>query len=146
MTPRLLYLFLLLSLPWVGLYAQTSSTDSIKAVSQAKTDADNFKLNKADLKQFRKHRSDYMLQYSPNRNPFSGPPNLFKAPVLPSGVKKMKDGYNQVDRTADYFKPSKTTTTDTTLLNDSVYVKAFRSYAYNRTAARRTAGALYSYL
>jgi hypothetical protein len=123
-----------------SLHAQTVPRDSLTKIATAQKDANNFKLNKADLKQFRKHRDTYMSQFSPNRNPLSGPPNVFKTPVTPGGLRKVREGYNQIDYTSDYFKPSKTTTKDTALLNDSVYVKAFRNAAYQHTTARRTAG------
>ena len=42
--------------------------------------------------------------------------------------------------TSDYFKPKKADVKDITLLNDSVYVAAFRQYAYKQNKHRRTAG------
>jgi tRNA U34 2-thiouridine synthase MnmA/TrmU len=42
--------------------------------------------------------------------------------------------------TSDYFKPGKTNVSDTNVLNDSVYVKAFRKYAYQKTLHRHTTG------
>ena len=41
---------------------------------------------------------------------------------------------------SDYFKPGKTDVKDIALLNDSVYVRAFRQYAYKQNKRRRTAG------
>ncbi|WP_183575629.1 hypothetical protein HDF18_17170 [Mucilaginibacter sp. X5P1] len=46
-----------------------------------------------------------------------------------------KDRHNS---TSDYFKPVKTSVSDTTLLQDSAYVKAYRAAAYNKTRKRRT--------
>lgn len=40
--------------------------------------------------------------------------------------------------TSDYFKPTKADVKDITLLNDSVYVQAFREYAYKQNKHRRT--------
>jgi hypothetical protein len=42
--------------------------------------------------------------------------------------------------TSDYFKPAKTDVKDMALLNDSVYVHAFRQYAYKQNKHRRTTG------
>lgn len=41
---------------------------------------------------------------------------------------------------SDYFKPTRLNSSDTSLLNDSTYVKAFRAAAYKKTLHRRTAG------
>lgn len=46
-----------------------------------------------------------------------------------------KDRHNS---TSDYFKPVNTSTSDTSLLKDSAYVKAYRTAAYNKTRKRRT--------
>ncbi|OKS89562.1 hypothetical protein [Mucilaginibacter polytrichastri] len=140
MTKRLICLLFSSCLIAPNLHAQTVLRDSSTLITQAKEDANHFKLNRADLKQFRKHRDDYMLQFSPNRNPLSGPPNLFRTPVTPAGMSKVREGYKHIDYTSDYFKPNNVTTRDTALLRDSIYVKAFRDAAYQRTTARRTAG------
>jgi hypothetical protein len=140
MTKRIVYLLFSSCLIAPNLHAQTARRDSLNLVAKAQDDANNFKLNKADLKQFRKHRDAYISQFSPNREPLSGPPNVFKTPVTPAGMRKVREGYNQINYTSDYFKPSKITTKDTALLNDSVYVKAFRNAAYQHTTVRRTAG------
>ena len=42
--------------------------------------------------------------------------------------------------TSDYFKPAKKDVKDIALLNDSVYVSAFRQYAYKQNKHRRTVG------
>jgi len=48
-----------------------------------------------------------------------------------------KDRHNY---TSDYFKPVKTVVSDTALLKDSVYVKAYRRVAFEKTRKRRTIG------
>jgi hypothetical protein len=45
---------------------------------------------------------------------------------------------NRHNANSDYFKPGKSGVSDTTLLADSVYVKAYRTAAYNKTRKRRT--------
>jgi len=145
MTKRIVYLLFSSCLIAPNLHAQTARRDSLNLVAKAQDDANNFKLNKADLKQFRKHRDAYMAQYrnGPNQNPLSLPPNPFPkslTPPTPSAMQKIRYDYNQIDYTSDYFKPTKATTKDTTLIRDSIYVKAFRDAAYQHTTARRTAG------
>jgi len=44
------------------------------------------------------------------------------------------------DYHSDYFKPNESTVSNTSLLKDSVYVKAYRRAAYIRNIKRRTAG------
>jgi hypothetical protein len=83
--------------PIPALRANSLPVDSLVKVAQA--DAGKFRLNDADLKNFRKNR----------RN-----------------------------ATSDYFKPVKANVSDTTLLADSEYVKAYRTIAYNKTRKRRT--------
>jgi hypothetical protein len=46
--------------------------------------------------------------------------------------------HNRHNSNSDYFKPAKANVTDTTLLRDSVYVKAYRQKAWKRTRNRRT--------
>lgn len=46
--------------------------------------------------------------------------------------------HRQIGPESDYFKPNKTTTSDTTLLRDSTYVQAYRSAALKRTMGRHT--------
>lgn len=41
---------------------------------------------------------------------------------------------------SDYFKPTPVNTSDTSLLKDSTYIKAFKQAAYNKTLHRRTTG------
>ena len=48
-----------------------------------------------------------------------------------------KDRHNY---TSDFFKPSKAVVSDSTLLKDSVYVKAYRRFAFEKTSKRRTIG------
>jgi len=48
-----------------------------------------------------------------------------------------KDRHNY---TSDFFKPSRAVVSDSTLLKDSVYVKAYRRFAYEKTRKRRTIG------
>ncbi len=45
---------------------------------------------------------------------------------------------NRRNFNSDYFKPAKADVSDTTLLRDSVYAKAFRQKAWKRTRTRRT--------
>jgi hypothetical protein len=42
--------------------------------------------------------------------------------------------------TSDHFKPTASTVSDTSLLKDSAYVKAFKMAAYKKTLHRRTTG------
>jgi hypothetical protein len=42
--------------------------------------------------------------------------------------------------TSDHFKPTATMVSDTSLLKDSAYVKAFKMAAYQKTLHRRTTG------
>lgn len=72
--------------------------DSVVKIAQK--DAQELKLSKADLKIFRRDRTN---------------------------------------QSGDFFEPDKTTTPDTTLLRDPVYVKAFRATAYKRYKHKRTA-------
>jgi len=72
--------------------------DSVVKIAQK--DAKKLKLSKADLKVFRRDRTN---------------------------------------QSGDFFEPDKTTTPDTTLLRDSVYVHAFRMAAYKRYKHKRTA-------
>ncbi len=80
-----------------ALKAESLPVDSLVKIAQS--DAKKFRLNKADMKRFRKDRR--------NSN-------------------------------SDFFKPAKNSVSDTTLLADSVYVKAYRLAAYNKTRKRRT--------
>jgi hypothetical protein len=47
---------------------------------------------------------------------------------------------NRGNSTSDFFKPSQESVSDPALLQDSVYVKAYRESAYNNTTLRKTAG------
>jgi len=95
----LVIVFLLIAFTGPGLLAQVPARrDSVKKIAQR--DAIELKLSKAELKNFKKYRSNY---------------------------------------NDDFFEPDKTTTPDTTLLRDSVYVKAFRLEAYKRYKHKRTA-------
>lgn len=47
---------------------------------------------------------------------------------------------DKANYSADFFKPNPGTTADSTLLADSVYVKAFRSEAYKRYVSKRSVG------
>ena len=42
--------------------------------------------------------------------------------------------------TSDYFKPTKAVVNDNALLADSVYVKAYRQFAWEKTRYRRSVG------
>ena len=88
---------LLAALSVSALKAKSPPVDSLVKIAQS--DAKKFRLNKADMKKFRKDRR--------NSN-------------------------------SDFFKPAKNSVSDTTLLADSVYVKAYRMAAYNKTRKRRT--------
>ena len=92
-----LTIVILLSLLALKAQAQNLREDSIKKI--AITDAKKFKLDKADLRVFRRNRSNLA---------------------------------------SDYFKPVRAAVSDTALLKDSVYVKAYREKAWNRTRHRRT--------
>ncbi|HVS92001.1 MAG TPA: hypothetical protein VHE59_08230 [Mucilaginibacter sp.] len=48
--------------------------------------------------------------------------------------------HNRRNSGSDYFKPGKSAVSDTALLKDSVYVKAYRAAAYAKTRHRHTAG------
>lgn len=97
MSRALMFTLLLMSFSAVKLQAQKTRKDSITRIAQA--DSKNFRLNKTDLKKFRKDRRNY---------------------------------------NSDFFKPPKVR--DSTLLKDSLYLKAFRDAAYKKTRKRRTAG------
>jgi hypothetical protein len=58
---------------------------------------------------------------------------------LSDSLWKLSKRYNFA-ATSDYFKPGKADVKDIALLNDSVYVHAFRQYAYKQNKHRRTAG------
>jgi len=47
---------------------------------------------------------------------------------------------NRRNSSSDYFKPSAANVSNSALLNDSVYVQAYRYAAYTKTRHRRTAG------
>jgi len=81
-----------------ALTAKSQQADSLVEIAQS--DAKKFRLNKADMKKFRKDKR--------NSN-------------------------------SDFFKPAKNSVSDTILLTDSVYVKAYRMAAYKKTRKRRTA-------
>lgn len=115
------YILLVLSLISSDLKAQV---DSLAAATRAEIDAAHFKLNKADLAQFRKDRAAYRSNTRSN---------------LSLNGNKIHSEYNKIDYMSDFFKPTRQTTTDTTLLNDSVYVRAFRSIAYKKTTNRHSA-------
>lgn len=89
----------LILLSTVSILAQT--TDSRSLIRKARTDVVNFKINKTDLKEFKK---------------------------------------NKRNDSSDFFKPVKSMVSDTTLLTDSIYVKAFRGYAYVKTRSRVNTG------
>lgn len=88
------------------------SVAALSATLQAQTRARDsvMKVAKADARHFRLDKA-HLREFRKNRNIY-----------------------------ADYFKPDKALVSDTLLLQDSVYVQAFRSAAYERTRHRRTAG------
>ena len=90
----------LILLSTVSLSAQLT-TDKRSLTRKARVDVANFRLNKTDLKEFKK---------------------------------------NKRNDSSDYFKPVKSMVSDTTLLTDSIYVKAFRVYAYVKTKSRVNTG------
>jgi hypothetical protein len=47
---------------------------------------------------------------------------------------------NKGNYTSDFFKPKVGAVSDTLLLKDSVYVKAYRQAAYNKSLKKRTVG------
>lgn len=53
-------------------------------------------------------------------------------------LKKFKE--NRSNSTSDFFKPSKLNTSNSALLSDSVYVKAFRKEAYKKTKKANVTG------
>ncbi len=123
---KMLIVSLLLLVFVVGnVFAQSIKKDSIIKIATA--DAQNFQLNKSDLEKFRIDRRDQLVQ-------MHKPSKMFDRNYQEQ-VRTQK-----VDYTSDYFKPTKATVSDSTLLTDSVYVKAFREAAYNKTLKRRTAG------
>lgn len=97
MIKALICTFLLLST--VSLSAQI--TDKQSLIRKARKDVANFRLNRTDLKIFKK---------------------------------------NKRNDSSDYFIPVKSMVSDTTLLSDSTYVKAFRRYAYIKTRSRVNTG------
>jgi len=109
----------------VSLFAQDIKRDSIIKIAMA--DAENFELNKKDMEKFRIDRRDQLLG-------MHDPSKMFDRNYREQ-VRTQK-----VDYTSDYFKPTKAMVSDSTLLTDSVYVKAFRDAAYNKTLKKRTAG------
>lgn len=137
---RIIAVLLIFSLSVCGLFGQTVPTDSVLILSKAQSDADRFKLNDTDLKAFRKHRAAYMAKYNGQPNPFLGVP-FPKLPVLanPQDIHQVHLNYNKVDYYSAYFKPTIATTADTSLLKDSVYVRAFRAQAYKNTINRHPA-------
>ena len=119
---KTLIITLLLSI-WcsINLLAQNAKTDSIVKIATA--DAQNFQLKKPDMEKFRMDRRDQQVGV---RNPSK----MFDRNYMEQ-VRTQK-----VDYTSDYFKPTKAMVSDSTLLKDSVYVKAFRDAAYNKTVKR----------
>lgn len=122
----------LLSLLALKTQAQNLRDDSIKKIAVA--DARKFKLDKTSLKKFRQNRRILALEY------FELGGSEIDGPTL----RQQRIGFSIYRRnrelTSDYFKPVASAVSDTTLLKDSVYVKAYREKAWQRTRHRRTAG------
>ncbi|MBS1519590.1 MAG: hypothetical protein JST50_01235 [Bacteroidetes bacterium] len=88
-------------------------------------DARKFKLDRARLKKFRQNRHNLAREY------------FALGGSEPGGFSNYR---RNRELASDYFKPVASAVSDTALLNDSVYVKAYREKAWRRTRHRRTAG------
>jgi C-terminal processing protease CtpA/Prc len=109
------YIFQIISLPYIMLKPLLITAFLIAlltAGTQAQTLSRDSIINiaKADAKNFRLNDAD---------------------------LKKFKKKWK---KTSDYFKPTKTNVSDTTLLRDSVYVQTYRYVAYVKTRSRHSTG------
>ncbi|WP_426670907.1 hypothetical protein ACPPVU_06670 [Mucilaginibacter sp. McL0603] len=132
MRKYLTFTLVLLSLLTLETRAQNLHDDSIKKIAIA--DARKFKLDKARLTTFRQSHHNLEFAYFERYRSDAGAPRFGQR----------KNGFSAYMRsrelTSDYFKPVASAVSDTTLLTDSVYVKAYREKAWQRTRHRRTAG------
>ncbi len=105
----------------------------------AKKDAKQFQMNDNDHEKFRRDRKAFTDQYRIDPMLPTGLNQPFPNPMADLNHRKdIKAKLNKIDYYSGYFEPTKSTTKDTALLKDSVYVKVFRDVAYRRTVNERT--------